>query len=124
MAKQKAESEKVRADEATSAIHLAQAGAEPPEGEQAAEKAEPERLSHWEASHRVVQGIDGDTTLSELAHDADEMVIAGGGRSNMDRCWNTIYGLLQSLQEMGMLEMTEEISVHPLHRLPSVNGQK
>jgi len=25
---------------------------------------------------------------------------------------------------MSMLEMSEEVSIHPLHRLPSVNGQK
>jgi hypothetical protein len=85
---------------------------------------EPERLNHWEAAHRAVRAIDGDTTLSELAYDTDKMVVASGGRSNEDRAYNTVYSVLQSLEELGMLQLTEEVSVHPLHRLPSTDGQK
>src|SRR4051812_45948815 len=87
-------------------------------GEGKAEEDEPERLNHWEAAHRVVKQIDGDTTLSELAYDANKLVVAGGGKSNEDRAWNAVLGVLQSLQELGIVEMTEEVSVHPLHRLP------
>jgi hypothetical protein len=125
MAKQKQQAEEPRADErrADEAPEKPEE-AQDEEGQDEEEQEEPERLNHWEAAHRVVKAIDGDTTLSELAHDADQLVMAGGGRSNYDRSYSTVYSVLQSLQELGMLEMTEEVSVHPLHRLPSANGQK
>ena len=128
MAKQKQQAETVRADEAAEQreeLRVAETPEEPEEEQ--VEEEEPEQLNHWEAAHRVVSQAmrDGsDTTLSELSHDADQLVVAGGGKSNVDKCWNTIYDILASFQEMGMLEMTEEISIHPLHRLPSSNGRK
>jgi hypothetical protein len=121
MAKQKAESEKLRADEQEPGRN---GEAPEPREEPQAEEEEPESLNCWEASHRVVQRIDGDTTLAELAHDADQLVVAGGGKSNVERCRNTIHSILQSLEELGMVQMTEEVSVHPLHRLPSAERSK
>jgi len=129
MAKQKQQgTETVRADEAAEqreGLRVAETP-EPVEEEQE-EEEEPERLTHWGAAHRVVSQAmrDGsDTTLSELSHDSDALVVAGGGKSNFDRCYNAVYGVLQSLEQLGMIELTEEVSVHPLHRLPSTNGQK
>jgi hypothetical protein len=119
MAKQKTEAEKERADVAPMA---AQADAEPPEEE--AEQDEPERLNHWQAAHRVVKAIDGDTCLSELAYEADQLVVQSGGNSNETRAWNNVYNLLQTMSELDIFELTEDVQVHPLHRLPSANGRK
>jgi hypothetical protein len=116
--KQQAEAEKVREDEAPEPREEEQPDVEEDEDE------EPEQLSHWEAAHRVCRAIDGDTTLSELVYDADRLVVKGGGKSNEDRAYARVYEVLQSLQELGMLELNEEVTVHPLHRLPSANGQK
>jgi hypothetical protein len=88
------------------------------------EQEEPERLNHWQAAHRVVKAIDGDTCLSELAYEADQLVVQSGGNSNETRAWNNVYNLLQTMSELGMFELTEDVAVHPLHRLPSANGQK
>jgi hypothetical protein len=128
MAKKQQGTETVRAEEAVEQreeLRVAETPDEPEEERE--EEEEPEQLNLWEASHRVVSQAmkeGSDTTLSELSHDADQLVIKSGGKSNVDRAWNTIYDILASLQEMGMLEMTEEISIHPLHRLPSANGRK
>jgi hypothetical protein len=90
----------------------------------AEEEEEPERLNHWQAAHRVVKQIDGDTCLSELAYDADRLVVQSGGNSNETRAWNNVYNLLQTMSELGLFELTEDVQVHPLHRLPSTDGQK
>jgi hypothetical protein len=120
MAKQKAETEKVRAeDEAPEQDRENEA-----QQREEQEEEEPERLSHWQAAHRVVKAIDGDTALSELAYDADKLVVASGGNSNETKAWNAVYDVLQSLQELGMFHLVEDVQVHPLHRLPSANGQK
>jgi hypothetical protein len=113
--KQQAE-EQARADEAPEQV------VEEPAAEE--EEEEPERLNHWQAAHRVVKAIDGDTCLSELAYEADQLVVKSGGNSNETRAWNNVYNLLYSMSELGMFELTEDVQVHPLHRLPSANGQK
>src|SRR5690349_16288761 len=119
MAKQKAEAEKERADVVPM---TAQADAEPPEEE--AEEKESERLNHWQAAHRVVKAIDGDTCLSELAADADRLVRDSGGKSNDTKAWNAVWDVLHSMRELGLVKLTEDVQVHPLHRLPSANGKK
>ncbi len=111
------EQEQARADEAPEQV------VEEPAAEEA-EQEEPERLNHWQAAHKVVKRIDGDTCLSELAYEADQLVVQSGGNSNETRAWNNVYNLLQTMSELGMFELTEDVAVHPLHRLPSVNGQK
>jgi hypothetical protein len=115
VAKQK-QQETERADEVPGPV------AEEPAAEE--EEEEPERLNHWQAAHRVVKRIDGDTCLSELAYDADQLVVQSGGNSNETRAWNNVYNLLQTMSELGLFELTEDVQVHPLHRLPSADGQK
>ncbi|SRR5579884_3560714 len=112
MAKSKQQDEEQREDEA------------PEPQEEEAEEEEPERLNHWEAAHRVCKAIDGDTALSELADQADRLVVRSGGKSNEDRAWSTVYGVLQSLEQLGILQLIEDVQVHPLHRLPSADGRK
>jgi hypothetical protein len=122
MAKQKPETEKERAD-VVPMTGPAQREDEPREEEGAGDE-EPERLNHWQAAHRVVKQIDGDTCLSELALDADKFVVQSGGNSNDTRAWNSVWSVLQTMAELGMVELVEDVAVHPLHKLPSANGQK
>jgi hypothetical protein len=119
MAKSKQETEKVRAED-----EAPEQREEEQREEQQAEEEEPERLSHWQAAHRVVKAIDGDTALSELAYDADKLVVASGGNSNETKAWNSVWDVLQTMSELGMFHLVEDVQVHPLYRLPSANGQK
>jgi hypothetical protein len=65
MAKQKQqETEKVR-EEATE-LRVAETP-EPVEEEREEEEEEVERLNHWQAAHRVVKDIDGDTCLRPVS---------------------------------------------------------
>ena len=95
---------------------------QPGQAEQQPEEQQAERLSHWQAAHRVVKAIDGDTALSELADQADKLVVASGGKSNETRAWNAVWDVLQSMSELGILQLTEDVQVHPLHRLPPAGG--
>jgi len=100
-----------------------QAAQEAPAEERRAEEQQAERLTHWQAAHRVVKQLDGDTTLTELAGKTDALVVAGGAKSNPDRASDAVYGVLQSLAELGVVELEEEVRVHPLGRLAPAGGQ-
>ena len=100
----------------------APAGQQQAEEPQGQEEQPVERLNHWQAAHRVVKVIDGDTALSELADQADKLVVASGGKSNETRAWNAVWDVLQSMSELGILQLTEDVQVHPLHRLPPAGG--
>jgi hypothetical protein len=97
---------------------------ETPAVEQQDSEPEVAKIGHWQAAHRVVKAIDGDTRLSIFAEEADKLVVESGGKSNEQRAWNTVYQILQSLAELGMVELSEEVTVHLLHRLPSADEQK
>jgi hypothetical protein len=82
------------------------------------EQEEPERLSRKECAHRVIAEIDGDTTLNELAEEADALFVAGRGgdedHSDTDSAAWYVRKVLDELEGLGLVEMSWECVVHPL----------
>jgi hypothetical protein len=83
-----------------------------------------EKLSRTEAANRVVQGIDGDTTLAELAEKADALYRAGrpGAEEDADTASDYVQRLLETLHEVGVVELDWHCTVHPLVQL-NKNGR-
>ncbi|HEY7427125.1 MAG TPA: hypothetical protein VH682_23020 [Gemmataceae bacterium] len=81
------------------------------------EQEEPERLSRKECAHRVIAGIDGDTTLSELAEEADKLFVAGRGGdsdySDADTAAWHIQKELETLEGIGLVALRWECVIHP-----------
>jgi hypothetical protein len=94
------------------------------------EEEGPERLSRKECAHRVIAGIDGDTTLSELAEEADKLFVAGRGDdsdySDTDSASWHLRRELETLQGIGLVELRWECVIHPnvpKLGLPGKNGK-
>jgi hypothetical protein len=91
---------------------------------------ETERLSRKEAAHRVIAEIDGDTTLSELAEEADKLFVAGrdgdSDYSDPDSAAWHIQKELETLEGIGLVALRWECVIHPnvpKLGLPSKNGK-
>src|SRR5215467_760008 len=76
-----------------------------------------ERLSRKECAHRVIAGIDGDTTLSELAEEADKLFVAGrdgdSDYSDPDTAAWHIQKELETLEGIGLVALRWECVIHP-----------
>jgi hypothetical protein len=103
---------------------------EPQVEEPREEQEEPERLSRKECAHRVIAGIDGDTTLSELAEEADKLFVAGrdgdSDYSDPDSAAWHIQKELETLEGIGLVALRWECVIHPnvpKLGLPSKNGK-
>jgi hypothetical protein len=93
-----------------------EAQVENPQAE-AQEAEEPERLSRRECAQRVIAEVDGDCTLTELAEKADKLFVAGrdGDRDYSDTdtaAWH-IQKILETLEGVGLVELSWECVVHP-----------
>jgi hypothetical protein len=92
------------------------------------EQEGPERLSRKEAAQRVIAEIDGDTTLNELAEKADKLFVAGrGGDSDYSdpdsAAWH-IQKILETLEGVGLVELSWECVIHPkVAKLGLPNGK-
>lgn len=108
----------IQRDTETTDGTLPQPEAEPEEELEDEEPDEPERLSRKECAHRVIAEIDGDTTLAELAADADALFVAGRGgdeehSDTNNAAWH-VRKVLDELEGLGLIEMSWQCVVHPL----------
>jgi hypothetical protein len=84
---------------------------------EAQEEDEPERLSRRECAQRVIAEVDGDCTLNELAEKADKLFVTGrdGDRdySDPDSAGWHIQKILETLEGVGLVELSWECVIHP-----------
>lgn len=70
-----------------------------------------EKLTFVTAANRVVAECRGRTTASELAALADEMVVAGGGTSNMRTALHRVKQSLATAESLGAVVLTRPTDV-------------
>ena len=78
----------------------------------AKQEEKPERITRGQAANRVVAGIDGKTTLSALAKEADELFVEHGGPQKPIRA-ATYYvrRALETAEAMGVVRLTRPSDV-------------
>ncbi len=69
--------------------------------------AKPERISRGAAANKVIAGIDGKATLSQLAKQADELFVAGGGKTKVKAAVWYVRRALETAESLGVVKLTK-----------------
>lgn len=94
------------------------------EQEQVKQEPAAEKLTRQECAQRVVGEIDGDCTLDELAEQADKLYLAGhpNAEPDTDEAARYVQWQLESLEGLGLVELTWHCSIHPNIKMPNARN--
>jgi hypothetical protein len=74
------------------------------------DEAPAEKISRYDAAHRVVAAIDGETSLKQLVDTAEALVVdSGGGKYNRDATEEMIWNVLYTAEALGVIEIEYRI---------------
>lgn len=76
-----------------------------------AKKQTTEKITRPSAVNRVIGELSGKSTLGELAKAADDMVVAGGGDSNVKATAHYLKRALETAASLGAVKLTKPTDV-------------
>ena len=75
------------------------------------------RINRHEAANRTIADVTGKTSLSELAVKADALLVAAGGKSNVEAAAHFCKRALETAEAMGVVKLTRPTDLF-VERLP------
>ena len=70
-----------------------------------------ERITRQQAANRVITEIKGKTTLGELAKQADDLFISGGGKTRIRAAMHTVRAALETCESLGVVKLTRPTDI-------------
>jgi hypothetical protein len=86
-----------------------------------------EKLTRWEAVHKAIAEVDGDTSYLAIIGRAHELLKDSGDADwdDHDATWKWVERACESLEGLGLIEQTWDVQVHPTRTGKlGVNGDK